>query len=127
MGCVPASSFAWLLSCGPLAQVVQRLLLDIRQDVVNPSAGLARSVPRSGSPVQPNPQPPVGNRLVRSSCSRQPKASCLTLLGTAAILAASRAACTAGSNSAIRMPMIVMTTRSSTSVKPPPAGRAKVE
>ena len=32
--------------------------------------------------------------------------------------AASRAACTAGSNSAIKMPMIVMTTKSSTSVKP---------
>ena len=32
--------------------------------------------------------------------------------------AASRAACTAGSNSAIRMPMIVMTTRSSTRVSP---------
>ena len=33
-------------------------------------------------------------------------------------LAASCAACTAGSSSAIRMPMIVMTTKSSTSVKP---------
>ena len=34
--------------------------------------------------------------------------------------AASRAACTAGNNTAIRMPMIAITTRSSTSVKPRP-------
>ena len=35
-----------------------------------------------------------------------------------AIRPASRAACTAGSNSAIKMPMIVITTSSSTSVNP---------
>ena len=33
------------------------------------------------------------------------------------IRAASRAACTAGSSNAIKMPMIVMTTKSSTNVK----------
>jgi hypothetical protein len=41
----------------------------------------------------------------------------LELLVHSSRRAASRAACTAGSNSAIRMPMIVMTTRSSTRVK----------
>jgi hypothetical protein len=38
-------------------------------------------------------------------------------------LAASRAACTAGNNSAIKMPMIAITTKSSISVKP---GRAPI-
>src|SRR6478736_3261074 len=42
----------------------------------------------------------------------------LRLLWHLARRAASRAACTAGSKSATRMPMIAMTTNSSTSVKP---------
>ena len=49
-------------------------------------------------------------------CSAKP--ICLRLLLHCIRRAASRAACTAGSNSAIKMPMIVMTTKSSTSVKP---------
>src|SRR5688572_23352798 len=44
--------------------------------------------------------------------------SCLRLFRHWERRAASRAACTAGSSSAIRMPMMAMTTSSSTSVKP---------
>ena len=47
----------------------------------------------------------------------------LQMVGALRRRAASRAACTAGSNKAIKIPMIVMTTRSSTSVKPLRDGR----
>ena len=46
------------------------------------------------------------------------KASCLRLLEHCIRRADSRADCTAGSNNAIKMPMIVMTTNNSTSVNP---------
>ena len=49
-------------------------------------------------------------------CAARP--ICLRLLQHCDRRAASRAACTAGNNSAIRMPMMVMTTNSSTSVNP---------
>ena len=43
------------------AELVQRLLLDVRQDGNRPSRRAARvSVPRSGSPTQLQPQPPEG-------------------------------------------------------------------
>ena len=48
-----------------------------------------------------------------------PQSQLLEIIAALHPCAASRAACTAGSNSAIRIPMIVMTTKSSTSVKPP--------
>ena len=48
----------------------------------------------------------------------QPKASCFRLFLHWVCRAASRAACTAGNKSAIRMAMIVITTKSSTKVKP---------
>ena len=44
--------------------------------------------------------------------------ACLRLLAHCDFLAASRAICTAGSNNAIKMPMIVITTSNSTNVKP---------
>ena len=52
------------------------------------------------------------------SCCRQANPICFRLLLHCNLLAASRADCTAGSNNEIKMPMIVMTTKSSTSVKP---------
>jgi len=48
----------------------------------------------------------------------QGQSDCLRLLLHCNLRAASRAACTAGNNNAIKMPMIVMTTSNSTSVKP---------
>ena len=45
------------------------------------------------------------------------KPSCFRLFWHCATRAASRAACTAGNNSAMRIPMMVMTTNNSTSVK----------
>ena len=48
---------------------------------------------------------------------RSARLNCFRLFWHCGMRAASRAACTAGSSSAIKMPMIVMTTRSSTSVK----------
>ena len=100
-------------------QVVQRLLLDVRQDVVEPAAGLQLAEAPVGIADPPRPQPPVGQEVVASARgSGSPSASCLRLFWHCASRAASRAACTAGSNSAIRMPMIVITTRSSTNVKP---------
>ena len=81
--------------------------------------GCVAPVPRSGSPTSKlSPQPPVGKQPTACSCPRQPSPICLRLLLHCIRRAASRAACTAGSNSAIKMPMIVMTTKSSTKVKP---------
>ena len=103
-------------SASARAQVVQRLLLDVGQDVVDPSARLAPVGAAVGVARPGDPQPPVGNRPVTLSWFRQPRASCLRLFLHCSCRAASRAACTAGSNSAIRMPMIVITTNSSTNV-----------
>ena len=49
---------------------------------------------------------------------KHPSDSCLRLLTHWARRAASRAACTAGNNNEIKMPMMAITTKSSTSVKP---------
>jgi hypothetical protein len=62
--------------------------------------------------------PPSGNMLRARSCIRHPITICLRLLQHCICRAASRAVCTAGNNNAIKIPMIVMTTNSSTSVKP---------
>jgi hypothetical protein len=90
-----------------------------RRGLARPAAEAAAGS-AAWSPVHPAPQPPAGNRPVAFSWFRQPRARCLRLFWHCACRAASRAACTAGSKSAIRMPMIVMTTNSSTNVS---AGR----
>ena len=64
-----------------------------------------------------SPQPPVGKKPFALFALEAPQASCLRLFLHWSCRAASRAACTAGNNSAIRMPMIVMTTKNSTRVK----------
>ena len=64
--------------------------------------------------VQSVPSPPAGSFLCADSKLRIARPICFRLLAQADRRAASRAACTAGSNKAIRMPMTVMTTRSST-------------
>ena len=94
------------------------LQLHVGQNVVEPAAGLplVEAARRLAGPA--HPQPPVGRNPWACSCSRQARPICLRLLLHCICRAASRAACTAGSNSAIRMPMIVITTKSSTSVKP---------
>ena len=62
------------------------------------------------------PSPPHGKNPLTCSCNNEPKEICLRLLLHWSDLAASRADCTAGSNNEIKMPMIVITTKSSTSV-----------
>ena len=117
--CTLAASLARNSAAHADAEVVQRLLLDEGQDVVQPSARLRQSVPRSASPVQPHPQPPVGNRRVALSWFRHPRASCLRwllALHPSAPLPAPPAPPAATARS--EMPMIVMTTSNSTSVKP---------
>ena len=61
-----------------------------------------------------------------STMALHPRPNCLRLLPHCPSRAASRAACTAGSNSAIRIPMIVMTTNKSTKVKPLPLGKGRL-
>ena len=76
-----------------------------------------RSLPRSKSPTHIHPQPPVGKRPVLDTCCSLAVASCFMLLEHDARLALSRAACTAGNSNPTRIPIIAITTRSSTSVK----------
>ena len=59
-----------------------------------------------------------GNPLFAPSYVWHASATCLRLLVHWVRRAASRAAWTAGSNRAVKMPMIAITTRSSTRVKP---------
>ncbi len=61
---------------------------------------------------------PFGNVEFADSKFITPSASCLALLTHWDLRAASRAACTAGSSSAISTAMIAMTTSNSISVKP---------
>ena len=97
---------------------MHRLLLDKGQDVVQPAGWLPLAVAQVGI-AGPIGAPAVGRQPLGGAFMVQAaQASCFTLLAHCDIRAASRAACTAGSSRAIRMPMIVMTTRSSTSVKP---------
>src|SRR5688572_4817565 len=60
---------------------------------------------------------PGGRILFASWYVFMARANCLTLFRHFAFLAASRAEFTAGSSNATRIPMIAMTTRSSTRVK----------
>ena len=64
------------------------------------------------------PSPPLGSFLLADSKLRTAKPICFILLVHWARRAASRAACTAGNSSDTRMPMMVITTNNSTSVKP---------
>ena len=99
-------------------EIMESLLLDIGQDGVRPVAGLISAGPAIGV-ARPLPTPSArGKKAVLLLVVSIPSASCLMLLVHCTRRAASRAACTAGSNSAIKMPMIVMTTKSSTRVKP---------
>ena len=61
---------------------------------------------------------PDGNVWLTPRNYGMPGPSCLRLLVHCIRLAASRAACTAGNNSAIKTAMIAITTSSSMSVKP---------
>jgi hypothetical protein len=101
------------------AELRERQLLDVGQQTVEPTAGLldvvaAVRVGRVGRP----PEAPGSGRKPPGRLFKVASASCLRLFWHCAIRAASRAAWTAGSSRAIKMPMIVMTTKSSTSVKP---------
>ena len=108
--------FLPLRQAGP--HLVQRLLLDIGKDVENPSARLMPLGPQVGV-ARPPIAPAVGRQpLVGAFMVQAAQGQLFELVAALRIRAASRAACTAGSNKAMRMPMIAITTRSSTSVKP---------
>jgi hypothetical protein len=64
------------------------------------------------------PSPPVGSSLRADSKFKIPNPICFRLLAQLARRADSRAALTAGSNSAINTPMMEITTSNSTNVKP---------
>ena len=80
------------------------------------------------SDSQPPPKLPLtpsgGNALLALSQASVPRATCLRLFWHCTRRAASRAACTAGKSSEVRMPMIAMTTRSSTRVNAHATGSA---
>ena len=74
-------------------------------------------IPRSESPVHHQPHPPEGRRSSVSWCKWKAVPICFKLLAQLVRRADSRAIWTAGSNNPTRMPIIAMTTRSSTRVK----------
>ena len=80
--------------------------------------GCRRPVPRSGSPTQQQPQPFVAKWPCVDSWLRNASPICFKLLTHWLLRADSRAAWIAGSNNATRMPMMAITTNSSTNVKP---------
>ena len=93
--------------------VIARPLLHVRQGGRPPGrpptggSGRARAAPRGGG------EHPVGVVVVV-----QPQGDLLEVVAALRAPRASRAACTAGNNNAIRMPMMAMTTNNSTRVKP---------
>ena len=100
------------------AQIVYGLLLGVGKDVVDPSARLA-PVGSAIGVAGPAPSPAAGRKSPGDAFVIQaPQGKLLDVVLALRIRAASRADCTAGNNSAIRMPMIVMTTNNSTRVNP---------
>ena len=96
------------------AHVVQVLQFHVGKNVEVPAAGLFLAEAAIGV-SRPRPTPAAGWKyLWTSSCCRQASAICLRLLPHCTRRAASRAAWTAGNNSAIKMAMIVITTSNST-------------
>ena len=99
-------------------------LVQIGQDAVDPTAGLphAESVVGISDPT-PTPATAWQKAIGRFVLQRRQR-ELLDVVGALRVRrAASRADCTAGNNSPIRMPMIVITTSNSTSVKPRRARR----
>ena len=97
---------------------MQGLLFDERQHVVQPAAWLMLVVAHVRI-ARPSPSPPAaGQPLQQVLVVHASQGELLEIVLALQLPPASRADCTAGSNKAIRMPMIVTTTRSSTSVKP---------
>ena len=103
--------------CRDDSHVMHGLLFNIRQDVIRPSAwlSLARAVIRIAGPgVRPASGRKIGvGRFVLPRSDGQ----LLKIVGTLGSPARLAALCTAGKSSPIKMPMMVMTTKSSTKVK----------
>ena len=78
------------------ADVVQCLLVDVREDVVVPSGRLlqAKTAVRIADPA--HHQPPLGNHVCADSCDMNPMAICFKLLPHWTRRAASRTDSTAG-------------------------------
>ena len=99
-------------------KVVERLLFHVGQQVVHPAARLLPTIAEVRV-ADPAAIPAVAwKRPVADSWLSAARPNCLRLFWHCNCRAASRAACTAGSNRAIKMPMIVITTNNSTDVKP---------
>ena len=94
------------------------LLLDVGKDVKNPSTRLAlvgSEVRIAGPTICPAVRrKPAGSAFVLQAAQSE----LLKVVSALPDPRRFRAACTAGSKSAVRMPMIVMTTKSSTRVNP---------
>ena len=94
----------------------ERLLLDEGQNVVEGAARLI-GTETTERIADPNAVPPAGWIVfLHYFMLKEPQPELLEIVLALRLRAASRAACTDGSSSAIKMPMIVMTTRSSTNV-----------
>jgi hypothetical protein len=76
----------------PGSQSEERLLLNEREKMVPPSAGLLFAESTIGSLTQYRPQPPEGKKPNCSSWTSQPRASCRTWFLQVVRRAASRAA-----------------------------------
>ena len=100
------------------SQAMQGLLFDVGENVVAPASGLLYAEAAIWI-ANPGISPPAGRKpTVCLLMLQTSQGKLLEVVAARARRAASRAACTAGSSSAIKMPMIVMTTKSSTRVKP---------